>query len=422
MSLLIFVNRHASLQNVIFLATVLRIGLLVYGDYHDRHSLLKYTDVDYRVFSDASYFIAHPSSNNSAQGILAGVLPWNLGEATYRYTPLLALLMVPNGFWHPAFGKAVFALCDLLVGIILYRISTRTGATFQPKSTNPETKKSVSAQQSHKVRRSAIVLIGALWLLNPMVANISTRGSAESVLGAMVIITHSLILSDRLDLAALMFGLSVHFKIYPIIYGASVLAWLDKQEPLQFSWKSLTRKRLRFTFISALSFLGLGGLMFAMYVSRCLLLRRTYSTDRWGHPFLEHTYLYHLTRRDHRHNFSPYFYPIYLNYDLGYSSDSLPSRILRNPLFSFVPQMGLCAISGLLLGRQDLSLYISGMYQEMSMYARSPDFATVFHVVPVVPALGTPEYPNVTEKRRICAVCLDYFTGERAQQLAEFSH
>ncbi|CAE6531417.1 unnamed protein product [Rhizoctonia solani] len=337
-------SKHASLQNAMLLATALRLGLLVYGDYHDRHSSLKYTDVDYRVFSDASYFVAHPTPNNSARGTLAQVMPWSLGDpytrATYRYTPLLALLMIPNGSWHPAFGKVIFALCDLVVGYILYRISTRTEFVSRPSQSSPEAAKSVSVElDSSKTQRSAVFLIGALWLLNPMVANISTRGSAESVLGAMVIATHSLILANRLDLAAVMFGLSVHFKIYPIIYGASIMAWIDKQEPIRFSWNSLTRQRLRFALLSALSFFILGVLMFAI----------------WGYPFLEHTYLYHLTRRDHRHNFSPYFYPIYLNYDLGNSSNSLPIRILQNPLFSFVPQMALCMGSGLLLGKRDLS-------------------------------------------------------------------
>ncbi|KAJ1310458.1 hypothetical protein OPQ81_007191 [Rhizoctonia solani] len=326
------------------LATALRVGLLAYGDYHDRHSALKYTDVDYRVFSDAAYFITHPTPNNSAQGILARVMSWNLGDpytrATYRYTPLLALLMTTNGLCHPAFGKIIFALCDLLVGFIIYHIYTHIGTVSQPSKTNPNATSSTSTEQNVlETQKLAIRLIGGLWLLNPMVANISTRGSAESVLGAMVITTHSLILADRLDWAALMFGLSVHFKIYPIVYGASILAWIDKQEPIRFSWSSLTRRRLRFALLSALSFFVLGGLMFAI----------------WGYPFLEHTYLYHLTRRDHRHNFSPYFYPIYLNYGRGDSTNSLPSRMLQNPLFSFVPQMALCAGSGLLLGKRDLS-------------------------------------------------------------------
>lgn len=62
------------------LAIALRTGLIFYGDYHDRHSSLKYTDVDYRVFSDASHFLAEPSETNLAQGFIPRIFSWSLGE------------------------------------------------------------------------------------------------------------------------------------------------------------------------------------------------------------------------------------------------------------------------------------------------------------------------------------------------------
>lgn len=61
-------------------AALLRVGLIIYSDWHDSRSVVKYTDVDYRVFSDAARFILipDPSTGNVARGPLAGY--FGLGE------------------------------------------------------------------------------------------------------------------------------------------------------------------------------------------------------------------------------------------------------------------------------------------------------------------------------------------------------
>lgn len=104
-----------------------------------------------------------------------------------------------------------------------------------------------------------------------MVANISTRGSAESVLGLAVVYTLSLLLSGRLDGAAVLLGFSVHFKLYPVIYGASVLAYLSSpRKGVQESWienfkdGSAWRRRSRFAAISITTLFVLNTLMYGM--------------------------------------------------------------------------------------------------------------------------------------------------------------
>lgn len=49
-----------SFRNVLLLSVFIRIALILYSEWHDAHSVVKYTDVDYRVFSDAASFLLHP--------------------------------------------------------------------------------------------------------------------------------------------------------------------------------------------------------------------------------------------------------------------------------------------------------------------------------------------------------------------------
>ena len=122
-----------STSRIILLSVLLRIVLIIYGIYHDTHSPLKYTDVDYFVFTDAARFV------NAKQS------PYQ--RETYRYTPVLAWLLVPTAWsgWF-AWGKAIFALGDIAAGWIMILILRGRGMSYE---------------RSLKYT--------SIWLLNPMV-------------------------------------------------------------------------------------------------------------------------------------------------------------------------------------------------------------------------------------------------------------
>jgi phosphatidylinositol glycan class M len=69
-----------SFTSVLGLSAAIRASLIVYSEWHDAHSVVKYTDVDYRVFSDATRYLFHPdaSTGNVASGVLGRAV--GLGE------------------------------------------------------------------------------------------------------------------------------------------------------------------------------------------------------------------------------------------------------------------------------------------------------------------------------------------------------
>jgi phosphatidylinositol glycan class M len=227
-------------------AIALRIILFFYGLWQDANSPMKYTDIDYYVFTDAARFTAH------------GYTPYD--RETYRYTPLLAWMLLPttwSGTWF-SFGKILFAIGDIIAGWLIVLVL--------------QSSKNMSMEQALK--------FASIWLLNPMVATISTRGSSEGLLGVMVIALLWAITQNQISLAGLLLGLGVHFKIYPFIYAPSIIWWLDDahtQSPEGLkSAKNLdiasTVKRfcniprIKLTVTSVLTFTMLNTLMYSMSV------------------------------------------------------------------------------------------------------------------------------------------------------------
>lgn len=181
---------------VVFAAAILlRIVLFFYGLWQDANSPVKYTDIDYYVFTDASRFVAYGQS------------PYE--RETYRYTPLLAWMLLPttwSNHWF-SFGKAMFAAGDILAGWLIVLV----------------------LRSSAEMSTERALKFASIWLLNPMVATISTRGSSEGLLGVMVIALLWAVMQRRIVLAGLILGFGVHFKIYPFIYAPSIVWWLDEE-------------------------------------------------------------------------------------------------------------------------------------------------------------------------------------------------
>ncbi|KAL7009646.1 GPI mannosyltransferase 1 [Cystobasidiomycetes sp. EMM_F5] len=241
-----------SFSALLALGLALRLILIVYGIWHDAKHELKYTDVDYAVFSDAAAFIAKSASNGGhAQGPLAGkIARWlNLSyigspyvRATYRYTPLLALLLVPNVYIHALWGKFLFCASDLVAAGLQYRILRNTSIR-------------------HVTARQAKTYVAIIWLLNPFVANISTRGSAESVLAVMVLASLATAEEGRLIISAILLGLSAHFKLYPVIYGIAMMGRLSSGPST--SSLHINLRQLRYAGTAAASFALMNALMYA---------------------------------------------------------------------------------------------------------------------------------------------------------------
>ncbi|CBX94852.1 GPI mannosyltransferase 1 [Plenodomus lingam] len=304
---------------------ILRAIFLFYGLWQDANSPMKYTDIDYYVFTDAARFISRGQS------------PY--ARDTYRYTPLLAWLIYPTVWpgklWF-SFGKVLFAVGDVGAGWMMYRILKRD--------------RGMGTERALK--------FASIWLLNPMVATISTRGSSEGLLGVFVTALLWAVLARRVVVAGMLLGFAVHFKIYPFIYAASIMWWLDETKigknkkkknqseakdqtntsPISQLIRFLNPQRITLAISSLTTFIALNIAMYAAY----------------GYPFLDHSYFYHLIRIDHRHNFSPYNTLLYLNSSPKPAS-SPTSSTLELERLAFLPQLLLSAIFiPLALSKKDL--------------------------------------------------------------------
>ncbi|KAG2490535.1 hypothetical protein HYH03_010929 [Edaphochlamys debaryana] len=335
--------------HVVALAALVRVALVCWAEYQDAHMAVKYTDIDYVVFTDAARFVA------------SGQSPYK--RSTYRYSPLLAYLVLPNIWLHPAWGKALFSASDLAAAWLMSYLLTRTG--------------------THRSHRTLAI---AAWLFNPYTLPISTRGSCDVLSVLLLLSLLACLLRGRIIASGALYGLAVHFRIYPVIYGPAIVLFLlrrsldltseghavqgsrqgpaerglprrgaggedgegDFQSPLQTPTGSPVKleakdeaggaggagvalgprqatagrgRSLAGPLVELLRLppsqaaaAALPAAAFAATSAAVFLLLGLLFYGLYGREFLNEAFVHHLTRKDPRHNFSPYYYPIYLGY------------------------------------------------------------------------------------------------------------
>ncbi|VDO44960.1 unnamed protein product [Onchocerca flexuosa] len=122
-------------------------------------------------------------------------------------------------------------------------------------------------------------------------------------------------------LAALIYGLlAIHLKLYPIIYLPSIFLFLSNIS-LHCGWIDYGKRLIS----------NVKGYIFILIFSSSLLALMTIYYMLYGMPYINEAFLYHLHRTDTRHNFSPYFYLLYLA-----TNDTQLSRLIS--FCCFIPQ------------------------------------------------------------------------------------
>ena len=280
-----------------------------------------YTDIDYHVFSDGAKHAAKFES------------PYE--RETYRYTPLLAIFMIPNiKIWYPI-GKFLLSTIDVGVGYLIEKLLRAQEKQLKEDRTFNEILKAENDEAYYNYA-------SLFYLYNPLTIVICTRGSADCIITFLVLLSLIYLEKKKYYLSALIYGFAVHFKIYPIIYAPSLFLYLlykefiqnkngpKELEPIPFFQRIY--HKIKSTIIMVFSNLFTKTALFFVIISSGVFfffLALFYKLI--GYKFLYEYLLYHLIRKDHRHNYSIFYYTIYLTYDNDFS------KYLS--LITFLPQM-----------------------------------------------------------------------------------
>lgn len=319
-----FLDRITFRQHLI-ISTLIRLAFIGYGIFQDYYAEVSFTDIDYKVVSDGARHILNEQS------------PYK--RHTYRYTPVLAYLLTGNILIHESFGKILFSVFDILIGIVIRQIILDEHLhTFEENATSLLKRNKKLSESSGHVRfhltpkhEKRATWLSLFWLYNPMAIIISTRGNGDSITSLFILLSifalqRSIRSPKGNNLTYVMFagichGLAIHFRLYPLAFSLAYYLYLGEDRN-----KSSPNERKVFNII------------FQFNRKQILLVFSTLSTllaltilfyQKYGYEFLYESYIYHLVRKDTRHNFSLYFYMNLLN----------TKPMLIEKVLTFLPQL-----------------------------------------------------------------------------------
>jgi phosphatidylinositol glycan class M len=236
---------------IIFVGFLIRIFVLYVGNNLDTFSdHWQYTDIDYKIFSDGGKL--HSLS----------ISPFE--RPTFRYPPILSFIMIGNSVFK-SFGKFLFIVFDTATIFEIYTLQRRKTLFWE-----------------------------WLWCFNPLSIYICTRGSMESMSNWLILVSIRFLLERKVAFSGIVFGFLIYFRIYPIVYAFGFA--------IKILFKDSTLKSIN---ISQFMLYGCSAFSVLLF---CVIV----SFNEFREPYITQAIYYHLIRLDHRHNFSPYFYLIYL--------------------------------------------------------------------------------------------------------------
>jgi GPI mannosyltransferase 1 subunit M len=289
---------HILIKYSFWIGLMIRIFVAFYGSILlDQKSWIpgvSYTDIDYYVVTDAAEYIRNGES------------PYR--RATYRYTPFLAWIVSHIN------GKVLFCIADSICGWILER-QQQQQLLMMSSSSTPNKPKSTTNYSS-----KALLSTYFLWTYNPLAINICTRGSSESFLVLLpVLATVAVLQSHRIRyraiLAGIFHGIAVHGKIYPVIYTLTIMNYLYHYEDTKnynnietTKSESMIKKQQQ-----SIHQKWYSPIIFVMTFVLTWACITFLAVHLYGIQALTEGVLYHIGRVDHRHNYSMWWYPIYLH-------------------------------------------------------------------------------------------------------------